>query len=172
MVDESTHELVSLFFTEGKLPKKVGKLEPKKKMESHFKQEFCRSLDDNLNPILGFQLLYHRLSKISNVAKDVFYEPAIELLKEQDEATQQLFGAKTTLRTSQKFSVIKSPKIYSLEKEKHKLEKKNKKLVAKYENYQASVKSIDKQIKAEEERLAKEGMVTDTEEKHNISLSY
>lgn len=153
-----------------------GELESKKDLQDDFQQQFEADLESGINPLLAFNVLYHRLSQVSEVANDVFYEPAIQWMHDnldEDENSLELFGTKTSLRTRENIETIKSPKIMKLEKEIAKVEEDNKDVLNAYEKYQNDVKSIKKQIKAEQERLATNpNMVTKREVSESISLSY
>lgn len=149
-------------------------LESKKELKKEFETLFSASLIDGISPLLAFQVLYHRLSEIANVAKDVFYEPAIEELKTrlEDSGTTNAFGTKTTLKASIAYEYIPSPKMTKLQREREELEKKNEKLIKKFEKFKTDVKSIDAQIKAEQDRLVELKMAKETDRKESISLSY
>lgn len=150
-------------------------LESKKDLKGFFKKKFKKDLDNGMSPILGFQVLYHRINEIASVAKDVFYEPAIAEIKKQldeDSKSLTLFGSEVQLRTVEQYDFIKSPRILKLEKEIAAIEKKNSKVIKSYEKFQSDVKSINKQIKAEQERLIETGMATKKGSNESISLSY
>lgn len=153
-----------------------GELESKKDMQDDFQQQFEQDLESGINPLLAFSVLYHRLGVISDVAKDVFYDPAIEYMKQNlPDGTNslELFGAKVQLRTREIVETVKSPKIAKLENEKKKIEKQNEDVIKAYDKMKTDLKSIDKQIKAEQERLASDpNMVTKREVSESISLSY
>lgn len=159
------------------LPHKANteeELESKKKMKSDFRDHFEWLLSEkNVNPLLAFQVLYHRLDQIAKVAKDVFYDPAIEWVKEHDpDAEGKFFGSKVSLKVSEDYDVIPSPKIKALEKEKDKLEQKHASAIKAYEAYQTDVKSLNNQIKEERQRLIEKGMAKKTGEKTIIALKY
>jgi hypothetical protein len=162
------------YFNE-KYPREVD-LESKKEMKERFEADFedLLSVEDN-NPLFLFILLYHRLQEIANVAKDVFYEPAIEYLKEnldEDESLVKLLGTGAMLKTSVDYDIVKSPKILKLEKEIKILDEKNQKTIKAYEKYSLNRKSIAQQIKAEEKNMIEQGLATKKGEKNTISLSY
>lgn len=168
-----TFKSLKTYFQETKIPQ-PEELEPKEDLKKFFTDEFTDLIKQEIDPVFAFHLLYHRLNEIANVAKDVFYQPAIDALKTRldDENTIQQFGASITLKTSNEYNIIKSPKITKLEKEISNLEKKNKKIITKYQQFQDNVKSIHKQIKAEEERIIKTGMAKKISEKNIISFKY
>lgn len=153
-----------------------GELETKTDMQDDFRQQFENDLEGGINPLLAFNVLYHRLSVISDIAKDVFYDAAIQHLKDslpEDSNSLNLFGSKVTLRTREIVETIKSPKIAKLEREKKKIEDQNQDVLKAYDKMKTDLKSLDKQIKAEQERLASDpNMVTKREVSESISLSY
>lgn len=173
----TTLQLIKQYFKEEnlKLPKDQGKLESKKELKEFAKFRFQQDLDDGASPLLAFELLYHRLTEIAKIAKDVFYEPAIEELRnrlDEGENSTELFGTKLTLRTSEEYEVVPSPKMKKLEKELEKLQQKNNSVLKKYEKFKTDSKSIQAQINAEKERLIELKLAKKTDTKESISLSY
>lgn len=169
--EKTTRDVVESYFKKGYLPNIKEVADSKKELKEDFKYSFEELLANDVNPLLAFQVLFHRLQEIANVAKEVFYGPAIEWLKENDGSGEH-FGAKVSLKKSESWSVVKSPKILKLEKELTGLDTKNQKTIKAFEKYNIDRKSIEKQIKAEEDALIEKGFGTKTEEKHTISLSY
>lgn len=160
----------------GETPEEPKELESKKDLKKEFEEQFKTDLDAGiLDPLPAFQLLYHRLQEIANVAKEVFYGPAVEQLKKElpeGKNTTSINGVKVTLSTSEKWDVIKSPKILQYEKEIAELEQKHKSVISKYERYKQDVKSIENHIKEEESRLIEQGMGKKTGVSEVIKLSY
>lgn len=151
-------------------------LESKKDLVEQCTEQFKSDMELGQSALLSFQVLYHRLSQVADVAKEVFYEDAIseleDLLKDADGNSTDAFGANIQLRESDNYKIVKSPKIQKLEKEIEAVEKKNEKTIKKYDQYKADLKSLKGQIKAEEERIISTGLATKIDTKKSISLKY
>lgn len=173
----TTIALIKQYFLEEtlKLQDKNSPLESKKDLKKLTEARFKQDLDDGIDPLLAFEVMFHRLTEIAKVAKDTFYEPALKELKnrlDEDENTTELFGTKVTLRTSDVYDVVPSPKMKKLENELEKLRQKNNSVLKKFEKFQVDSKSIKNQINAEKERLIELKLAKKTDTKESISLSY
>lgn len=167
----NTIKLIGIFFTEFFVEfDKKKKLESKKRLKSAARELFKEALEGGINPLMAFQVLYHRLNQVSQVAKDVFYEPAVKYAQKND--IKEFLGTKVSIRTKEEYIVIPSPKIQTLKSEIKSLDNKNKSVVKAYESYCTDKKSLEKQIKEEENRLIEKGMAKKKGEKNTLSLKY